>query len=146
MLGLAVCDDAAYFSRKVATDINEFVSLYQDRFTDALSQATSESLAPTKADIFARAITRIGTNDHYVGEGYGIASDEVLETIIKVAKLEGIVFDPVYTGKAFHGLIQLIKAGQLEGLENIVFVHTGGGFGVFPYRQRLANLMRYNSK
>jgi D-cysteine desulfhydrase len=146
VLGLAVCDDAAYFSRKVATDINEFVSLYQDRFTDALSQATSESLAPTKADIFARAITRIGTNDHYVGGGYEIASDEVLETIIKIAKLEGIVFDPVYTGKAFHGLIQLIKAGQLEGLENIVFVHTGGGFGLFPYRQRLANLMRYNSK
>jgi D-cysteine desulfhydrase len=146
VLGLAVCDDAAYFSQKVATDITEFVSLYQDRFTHALSQSASESLAPSKGDIFAKAIASIRTNDHYVGAGYGIASDEVLETIIKVAKLDGIVFDPVYTGKAFHGLIQLIKAGQFESQENIVFVHTGGGFGVFPYRKRLAKLMNYNHK
>jgi D-cysteine desulfhydrase len=143
VLGLAVCDDATYFSRKVAADISEFVSLYQDRFTNALSQVSSECLPATRSDPFSRATARIRTNDGYVGAGYGIVSDAVLETIIKVAQLEGIVFDPVYTGKAFHGLIQMIKTGQLEDLENIVFVHTGGGFGVFPYRQRFADLMSY---
>lgn len=139
--GFAVCDDKAYFERKVTADITEFVSLYEDRFSAALPQSASGSLARSLQDVFARAISRIQTNDHYIGEGYAIASDEVLETIIKVAQLEGIVFDPVYTGKAFHGLIDEIKRGRFDHLDNIVFVHTGGGFGLFPYRQRLGRLI-----
>lgn len=141
VLGFAVCDDNAYFKRKVTADIAEFVSLYKGRFSNALSQSASGSLAHSAPDVFARAITRIQTNDNYIGEGYGIAADEVLETIIKVAQLEGIVFDPVYTGKAFHGLMNEIKQGRFDHLENIVFVHTGGSFGLFPYRARLEGLI-----
>jgi D-cysteine desulfhydrase len=145
VLGFAVCDDNAYFKRKVTADITEFVSCYKDRFSAALSQSVSGAAPGASAhsppDVFARAIAAIQTNDNYLGEGYGIAADEVFETIIHVAQLEGIVFDPVYTGKAFHGLMNEIKHGRFDHLENIVFVHTGGSFGLFPYRARLESLI-----
>ncbi len=141
VLGMAVCDSNDYFRCKVAADITEFVDWYQDRFSGVVSESNSSSNQLAQ-NLAANAIANIQTNDDYIGEGYGIASDEVLKTIIKVAQLEGIIFDPVYTAKAFHGLIHLIKQGRFEHCENIIFVHTGGGFGVFPYRQRLAYLMK----
>jgi D-cysteine desulfhydrase len=143
VLGMAVCDDNDYFRRKVGADITAFVNLYQDRFSGVIS-AMDASADQSAQHLAAKAIANIQTNDDYMGEGYGIASDEVLKTIIKVAQLEGIIFDPVYTAKAFHGLMHLIEQGQFDHLENIVFVHTGGGFGLFPYRQRLNSLMSGN--
>lgn len=71
-------------------------------------------------------------NLHYlnaVGEGYGKASPEVFDFILKAARLTGILFDPVYTGKAFHGLCQHIRTGGCEGMDTILFIHTGGIFG-----------------
>ncbi len=133
VLGFAVCDDNAYFKRKVTADITEFKVRYSHRFNDAL--------ASTDQDVFAEALMAIHTNDHYIGDGYAIASDDVLESIIMLSRLEGIVLDPVYTGKAFHGLIQEIQQGRFDHLKNIVFVHTGGGFGLFPYKDRLQKLM-----
>ncbi len=55
-------------------------------------------------------------------------------TIAQVARLEGLVLDPVYTGKAFHGMLEEIRAGRLCEAEDIVFVHTGGIFGLFAQR------------
>jgi len=133
VLGFAVCDDAAYFKQKVTTDITEFKARYSHRF--------DETLADTNRDIFAEAIAAIHTNDRYIGDGYAVASDEVLESIMMLSRLEGIVLDPVYTGKAFHGLIQEIKQGRFNHLKNIVFLHTGGNFGLFPYKDRLKQLI-----
>ena len=79
--------------------------------------------------------------DGYVGEGYGRASNEVLATIRQLAMLEGVVFDPVYSGKAFHGLLREIAAGRFASAQDIVFIHTGGIFGVFPYAQQFSSLL-----
>ena len=112
-----VCDDEAYFKHKISKD---FV-LWRDRYGSDL-------------DIDQLPINVI---DGYVGPGYGRATPEVFETIREVARLEGIVLDPVYTGKAFNALLQEIRSGKFEGLSDIVFIHTGGMLGLFPQKQKL---------
>ena len=72
--------------------------------------------------------------DGHVGEGYGIAGPEVFKLIAQLAALEGLVLDPVYTGKAFLGMLAEIDAGRFDGALDIVFMHTGGIFGLFPQR------------
>ena len=67
--------------------------------------------------------------DGYPGLGYAISRDEELQFIKWLARLEGLVLDPVYTGKAMYGLVQEIKAGNLDKYGNILFIHTGGIFG-----------------
>ena len=71
----------------------------------------------------------------YVGEGYGKASAEIFDTIREVAELEGILLDPVYTGKAFHGMLSEIEGGCLKRFQDILFIHTGGIFGIFPHKE-----------
>ena len=80
--------------------------------------------------------------DGYVGEGYGIAGEEIFALIAELSRLEGLVLDPVYTGKAFAGMLAEIAGGRFEGCQDIVFVHTGGIFGLFPQRSEL-QLVRY---
>ncbi|MBT9166409.1 MAG: L-cysteate sulfo-lyase [Chloroflexi bacterium] len=69
--------------------------------------------------------------DEYVGEGYAIPTTEGIEAIKLVAEKEGIFLDPVYTGKAMAGLIDLIKKGRFRSDENVVFLHTGGIPAIF---------------
>ncbi|MBA7602526.1 L-cysteate sulfo-lyase [subsurface metagenome] len=76
--------------------------------------------------------------DDYIGQGYGIITDDCIEAIRLVAQAEGIFLDPVYTGKAMAGLIDLIRKGQFTPKDTVVFVHTGGMPAVFAYHQELA--------
>ena len=69
----------------------------------------------------------------YVGEGYGLVDAAVIEALKLAARTDGIVLDPVYTGKAMKGLIALARAGRFEG-ETVVFLHTGGAQGLFGYQ------------
>ncbi len=69
----------------------------------------------------------------YVGEGYGLIDGAVIEALKMAARTDGIVLDPVYTGKAMKGLIALAKAGRFKG-ETVVFLHTGGAQGLFGYQ------------
>ena len=69
----------------------------------------------------------------YVGEGYGLVDGAVIEALKLAARTDGIVLDPVYTGKAMKGLIALAKAGRFKG-ETVVFLHTGGAQGLFGYQ------------
>lgn len=73
-------------------------------------------------------------NCDYVGEGYGIPAASTLEAIELFARYEGILLDPVYSGKGAAGLIDLIRKGQLQKGENVVFLHTGGSQALFGYR------------
>ncbi len=73
--------------------------------------------------------------DGYIGEGYGRTTAEELRFIQGVASRESILLDPVYTGKALHGLASEIWKGTFRKGERILFIHTGGVFGLFPYRQ-----------
>lgn len=75
----------------------------------------------------------------YVGKGYGVLTHEVIDAIRLVAERQGILLDPVYTGKAMAGLIDLIKRGYFDEEETVVFIHTGGTPTIFVYmgEQRL---------
>jgi L-cysteate sulfo-lyase len=72
----------------------------------------------------------------YVGAGYGLIDDAVIEALKLAARTDAILLDPVYTGKAMKGLIALAKAGRFEG-ETVVFLHTGGAQGLFGYQSEL---------
>jgi L-cysteate sulfo-lyase len=75
----------------------------------------------------------ITANCDYVGTGYGFSTPGSLDAIKTLAQLEGILLDPVYTGKGMAGLLDLIRKGMFKKGQNIVFVHTGGSVGLFGY-------------
>lgn len=72
----------------------------------------------------------------YVGEGYGLVDQGVIDALTLAARLDGIVLDPVYSGKAMKGLIALARAGRFKG-ETVVFLHTGGAQGLFGYQTEI---------
>jgi|AZIJ01.1.fsa_nt_gi D-cysteine desulfhydrase len=118
VLGIAVCDNTVYFQRKVMADIVDWQSRYK-------VSSLPESLS-------------VQVNDDFIGPGYSRAGPEVFATIKHVAALEGLLLDPVYTGKAFHGMLSLIEKGYFADTSDIVFVHTGGLFGLFAQREQLS--------
>ncbi|MCL4424675.1 MAG: D-cysteine desulfhydrase family protein [Firmicutes bacterium] len=73
--------------------------------------------------------------DQYIGEAYGIPTPEGLEAIKLLAKTEGILLDPVYTGKAMAGYIDLVKKGYFPEKANLVFFHTGGAPALFAMEE-----------
>ena len=72
-------------------------------------------------------------DDSFVGERYGVPTQAGLEAIKLVAQTEGILLDPVYSGKAMSALIQHIKQGKLPKDSPVVFLHTGGAPALFGY-------------
>lgn len=85
--------------------------------------------AVSRDDIFADC--------SYVGPGYGEPTDAMNEAVLLAARLEGLLFDPVYTGKALAGMIDYIRKGRFENNSTIVFLHTGGAAGLFAYADTL---------
>ena len=73
---------------------------------------------------------------NYVGEGYGLIDDGVIEALKLAARTDGLVLDPVYSAKAMKGMIALAGQGRFEG-ETLVFLHTGGAQGLFGYHSEL---------
>ena len=71
--------------------------------------------------------------DDYIGEGYSRPTDGMVEAVKLVAQTEAILLDPVYTGKAMAGMIDLIKKGYFKDCENILFLHTGGAPALYAY-------------
>jgi D-cysteine desulfhydrase len=118
--GVNVCDDEQYFLNKVASDVAD----WRRRFPGA----------PVVA-IEPRVL------DGYVGQGYAVAAAAIFELIAELGRMEGLVLDPVYTGKAFAGMLAEIAGGRFEGCRDIVFVHTGGIFGLFPQRAGFSGMM-----
>jgi len=76
-------------------------------------------------------------NGGYVGQGYGIPTEGMVEAVQLVAELEGILLDPVYSGKAMAGMIDLVRQGKFAPDTNIVFIHTGGSVGLFGYPEAM---------
>lgn len=77
-------------------------------------------------------------NSDYVGPGYGLPTPAMIDAVRLVARTEGILLDPVYSGKGMAGLIDLVRKGQFRRGQNIVFVHTGGAVGLYGYRDAFA--------
>ncbi len=115
--GVNVCEDEAWFLAKVRQDLRDWRLRYQ------------QSL-----EVESLPIRVLG---EYAGPGYAKAGPEVLSVIHRLAQTEGLVLDPVYTGKAFHGLLCELERGLFGEQGDIVFIHTGGIFGLFPQREAL---------
>jgi L-cysteate sulfo-lyase len=75
-------------------------------------------------------------NCDYVGGGYGVPTESMNEAVLMLARYEGLLFDPVYSGKGLAGMIDLIRKGSLAS-GNIVFLHTGGSAALFAYADQL---------
>ncbi|MEU3345339.1 D-cysteine desulfhydrase family protein [Streptomyces sp. NPDC006700] len=92
--------------------------------------APLSATAPTAEDLRVR--------HDQVGEGYGAFTDQVADALLLAARTEGIVLDPVYTGRALAGLISAVRDGDIVPGEKTVFLHTGGLPGLFGHRDAVA--------
>ena len=117
VVGINICDDAAFFRTRILEILEEAQEYLE----------TKVVIAPEEIEIL----------DGYVGEGYALSRPEELEFIRDFARLEGIVLDPVYTGKCLYGLQQEAEKGSFSGCKNLLFLHTGGLFGLFPIRDQI---------
>ena len=119
VVGVAVCDDAAYFDGVIRRICAECVEL-----------------GHLPSEIAERARWRI--LDRYKGRGYAKTSRAELDAQRALARREGLIVDPVYTGKAYGALCAEAAAGRLSGSGATVFLHTGGIFGLFHFAEVLA--------
>jgi D-cysteine desulfhydrase len=118
VVGVAVCDDAAYFN-------------------DAVARIADSTVAAGYVPSPIRRRTRWRILEGFKGEGYGIASPDGIELIQEVARHEGVFLDPVYTGKAFAGMLAELGNSAPSGGAT-VFLHTGGIFGLFSFADQLS--------
>ena len=122
VVGVNVCDDKDYFQKVVGTILTDF----QDRYLDQPVVVTPED---------------IEILDGYVGKGYALSQTEELEAIRDLARLEGVVLDPVYTGKAYYAMISELEKNPDCFGSRIIFIHTGGLFGLFSVAEQMAELL-----
>lgn len=115
VIGINICDTAEYFKKRALGYIKESF-MY-------LEETDIKKINLTEDDL--------NIIDGYTGPGYALNEAEDFEFINEFARLEGIFLDPVYTGKTLKGLVSEIKKGHIPG-ENILFIHTGGLYGLFP--------------
>jgi D-cysteine desulfhydrase len=116
-LGFAVCDDRAYFQQRIA----EIAGDASRRWNLGVTLVPDD----------------VAIDDRFIGPGYARSTPELLAVIPEVARADGPVLDPVYTGKAFFGLRASIERSELARNGTIVFLHTGGIFGLFPFASEL---------
>jgi len=119
--GIAVCDDNAYFKNEVARILNEFQEWYGLSFPPEMFE--------------------VNADDRFVGIGYALNTPEELRELIRIARLEGLILDPVYTLKTFLGMMRQIQEGAVPPGSNILFVHTGGHYGIFPKGEEFTPLL-----
>jgi D-cysteine desulfhydrase len=101
----------------------------QEELVYKLVRATAE-LAGVKQEIPASAVTCFGD---YVGAGYSRPTDSMVEAVKLLARTEGILLDPVYSGKAMAGLVDLVRKDSFPKGSNILFLHTGGSAALYAY-------------
>jgi D-cysteine desulfhydrase len=117
-VGINVCDDRAYFLQAVGTIVEGAVRRFR---------------LPVRFDRSELEIC-----DGYVGAGYAQSRPEELRTLRDVARAEGLILDPVYTGKAYCGLVGELARDPKRWGERVCFIHTGGIFGLFSKAADLA--------
>lgn len=94
------------------------------------ANATARLIDPALS-VAAQAVV---IDESQLGDGYGIPTDAMREAVRLMASHEGLLLDPVYSGKAFAGLIAAVRAGRHAPGENVLFVMSGGVPGLFAYR------------
>ena len=111
----------------------------------SVARPDREALAGELLEIANQTATRIGAADvldrdihvdfRHVGDGYGLPTSAMVSAVELVARTEGILLDPVYSGKGMAGLIAQILNGEIDADETVVFLHTGGMPGLFAYSE-----------
>ncbi len=119
------------------------VNVCDDReyFVNAIGNICEKAIADYGIEIDFSRDRDIEIIDGYVGRGYALSRPQELELLNDVARAEGIFFDPVYTGKAFYGMVQELKNNPRCFGERIIFIHTGGIFGLFPKAVEIESLL-----
>ncbi len=119
VVAMAVCDDSATFTRRIAAIMDE-------------ARALDPSLGAGAA---------LTVDDAYKGEAYAVSSPAQRQVMIEVARASGLILDPVYTGKAFFGLWQKCReAGVWQG-KRLLFLHTGGLPGLLAQASTFASML-----
>ncbi len=126
VVGVNVCDDRAYFIARVREILAETAIRLQSPQADWLA---------------ANADSQVEICDGYVGRGYALAQPQELSVLIAVAKKTGILLDPVYTGKALFGMLSELRKNPACFGSRVVFLHSGGLFGLLPLGDELAPLL-----
>ncbi len=118
VVSYAVCDDTAYFHQKI------------DRIIDGAAQRFDG--LPGSKDVSYEV------TDEFKGVGYALSTAEELAFLRDLARADALLLDPVYSGKAFRGLVEeLRRKDRYQPGSTVLFVHTGGLFGLFPKRKEL---------
>lgn len=112
--------------------INISVTLSKPMIKDKILRTANNTAKFIGADV-SFTPEDIAVYDDYIGEGYGIPSRECLEAMSLMARTEGILLDPVYTGKAMAGMVDIIQKGELTLKDTVIFLHTGGLPLIFAY-------------
>ena len=114
---------------------------------DSTRQALREEVAHIAAGVIQRLKVKMAFGpeevvayDGYLGAGYSIMGEPEREAVELAARYEGLLLDPVYTGRAMAGLIDLIRKGEFAKDENIIFWHTGGAAALYAYANQLMGL------
>ena len=122
VLGISVLDDKESFGRDV-------LDIAQDTV-----RALKAEIEMEKEDIIIF--------DEYIKEGYGVLNKDVAEAVRFMSEKEGIFLDPVYTGKAMAGLMDLVKKDFFKKEDNVIFLHTGGTPALFPNKHKLVDFLK----
>ena len=105
------------------------IGVCDDPFADIAMELTEDTARLLETDV---RVAREDIHIHYcIGPGYAVPSPEGCEAVRRLARAEGILADPVYTGKALAGFFQLLEQGAFDQDEDILFVHTGGAGALF---------------
>ncbi|MGD9044632.1 MAG: D-cysteine desulfhydrase [Desulfobacterales bacterium] len=105
----------------------------QEELVYDLVQSTAKHVG-VNSDIPAEAVVCF---DEYVGPGYSLPTPGMAEATRMLARLEGVLIDPVYSGKAMAGLIDLVRKGTFNQNENLLFIHTGGSPALYVYMNEI---------
>lgn len=125
--GVNVCDSAGYFQKKIVAIADELRLRWERDWGGEAGLASHLRLEPGEIRIL----------EGYKGPAYAQTYPEEVELIREVAREDGLLLDPVYTGKAFYGLLQEARQGRFGAGERVLFLHTGGVFSLFAYRDEL---------
>jgi L-cysteate sulfo-lyase len=122
----------AYGGRVLGISVDQEADTLRHRLA-GLATATADHLGLA----LAFAPEDFDVDDGYLGGGYGVVGELERAAIRTLARTEGVLLDPVYTGRAFGGLLDLVRRGEFGQHERVLFWHTGGTAGVFGYGEEV---------